>query len=204
MEKLFIFNMRILLLGFLLFLGNLTFAQKKFEYKEHHLPVKYVLKKSSDTVHTRILAQWAFKKNYFYPTTIINKLSFVDSIGKKTNIKDAEIDFIEITDFDGSKKKFVNSERFPVLKSKKDLLLVLFEGVKTGYYVDFFIANIYGNVNAVEYIINGNNAISSNLFSGRDKKLKELFAKHPDLIAKIDELKTREDMIHLLEEYDKK
>jgi len=91
------------------------------------------------------------------------------------------------------------------LKSDKDLLLVLHEGTKTGYYVDFFVASIYGNVGATEYIIDENGtAISSNLLSGREKKLKELFAKYPDLLSKVDFVKTREDMINLLEEYDKK
>jgi len=204
MVRLFIFNMR-LLLGFLLLVSSLSFAQKKIQYKDYHLPVKYVLKKSSDTVNTRIVAQWAFKKNYFYPSTVISRLYFLDSYGKKSIVKESQLNYIEITDFDGSIKKFTNSERFPSLKSDKDLLLVLHEGTKTGYYVDFFVASIYGNVGATEYIIDENGtAISSNLLSGREKKLKELFAKYPDLLSKVDFVKTREDMINLLEEYDKK
>ncbi|WP_312819422.1 hypothetical protein [Kaistella carnis] len=194
------FSSLILLLSFASYFG-----QKKFEYKDYHLPVKYIVKNSNDTISTRVIAQWSFKKNHFYPTTYLNKITIIDEFGKKTKIAEELIDYMEITDFDGQVKKYRSSENFSDLKDKKNLLEILYEGNKIGYYLDFYTVNIYGNVGSTEYVLGKNGTtINSLWFSGKTKKMKELFKEYPELYEKFERVKTKEDFISVLKEYDAK
>ena len=92
----------------LLFLQfGLFFSQ--YKPKDYHLESKIVLKNSNDTIKARILALWAFKKDHFAPQTFMRKLTVFDAEGIKSKINESDVKYLEIKDFDGKIRKFINS-----------------------------------------------------------------------------------------------
>ena len=174
----------------------------QYKPKDYHLESKIVLKNSIDTIKTRTLALWAFKKDHFAPQTLMKKITIFDSEGKKSKVIENDIKYIEIMDFDGKIRRFINS--IEILNKEIGLLEILYSG-KMSYYVGFQTVNIYGNVNSTEYLIEKNKPIiDTGLFSGSNKKLKERFAIYPDLIELVDKVKTKEDLIKILDLYNSK
>ncbi|OPC17519.1 hypothetical protein BAX95_14560 [Elizabethkingia meningoseptica] len=185
-----------------IFIFILSFGQNKFEYKDRHLPAKYVLKNNKDTIVTRIAAVWAFSKKHFDPSTYLGKATFVDENGNKTKVKEKDIQYLEIVDFDGDVKKYTSAEKFPQLEKLKDnLLKILYEG-RMGLYRHFYIYNIYGNYSTTSYFIEKDKQpIDSGLFTATQKKLKERFANYPELLVDLEKSKTDEEVIALLKKY---
>ena len=185
----------------LLFLQfGLFFSQ--YKPKDYHLESKIVLKNSNDTIKARILALWAFKKDHFAPQTFMRKLTIFNSEGIKSKINESDVKYLEIKDFDGKIRKFINS--FEILNKEIGLLEILYSG-KMSYYCGFQTVNLYGNVNSTEYLIEKNKSlIDTNLFSGSNKKLKERLSNYPDLIELLDKVSDKKDLIKILELYNSK
>ncbi|WP_327984918.1 hypothetical protein [Bergeyella porcorum] len=191
--------MKQLLLLILISVSAYSFAQSKFEYNPNrHFEAKYVLKKSTDTIHTRIINIGSFKASVYSIHTWVKRMWFIDEKGKKKMTKEDELDYLEIKDNEGDVHKMYSSLKF----FDKDLGLVLlqYDGNKTKLISDFFPVSIYGNLGRSDYIIeNGTEPILVGKI-GWKKKLKEKFANYPDLQEEINSV----DIVKVLEKYDKK
>ncbi|WP_285268908.1 hypothetical protein [Kaistella rhinocerotis] len=175
-------------------------AQKTHQFKDHQFPARYVLKKSTDTVQSHIQNMGAFKLSTYSPATVIKKLYMIDDFGKKFNLKENDVAYIEFTDTEDLKHVFVAAP------DHLDLGLVksLHKG-RMSYFIDYYFTNLYGNYSSTEYLVEDNKElIKSGLFNASGKKLKERFADYPDLLTLVDTMKTREDLVNILKLYDQK
>lgn len=194
--------MRILTAFILTFISIISFAQKKFEYKDRHFPAKYVLRNSKDTINTRIMNVGITNNNKYSVYTWVNKMVFVDENGNRKIMKEDELDYLEIHDLDGKVHQLYSSRKY--MNKDVGLVEVLYHG-KMSCLRDTYYINIYGNLGSTDYYVEKNSKpIQSGLFIGLKKQFAERFANYPDLMELLDKWKSSEDLINILEEYNKK
>ncbi len=178
----------------------LIFAQQKFEFKDNHFPARYVLKNSNDTISSRIMNVGVIKMTKFSVHTIVKKMRFYEPNGEKKTVKEEDLQYLEITDLEGNVHKYYSSLNY--LPKESGLVEVLFDGNKIDYVRDFYISNIYGNINSIDYFIDRKrDEIKKNNWGIR-KTLNDTFAEYPDLQARLKDEKSHYEVIALLQEYD--
>jgi len=186
---------------------NFLFSQKEAMFKETFFPVKYVLKKSKDTVKTKVLNVGLYDNSEFSPGTYIRQMTVLDPSDKKIRINESDIKFLEIRDLKKVRRRFVSSQS--VLSKDTGLLQIMYNGSKVAWYrKSFYKGPIYTyQTNNIEYlIIKKNNDITEMSFKAPGLKplLKEKLAVSPDLSLKIDEMADDDDLVQILRLYDKK
>jgi|GEM_PF-1565742 len=206
-----------LLIFFSLFSLTYCFGQKKFEYKSYHFPAKYLLKNSTDTIFTRINNADKNKFPLFSYSTIWKYLVFRDDDGKKRVIKENDIQYLEITDNQNIKRKFVSSSS---LLDRASGLVELFYCGRICFFSDYKVNtdlsyNSFGRdiIVVKDYIIDNQNnktygpfVHQLGAFSAMNltKDIKNNFENFPDLLLMVDNIQSKDDFISLLEAYDRK
>lgn len=178
----------------------LIFSQKPFKYKDRYLPVTYVLKGKKDSIKTRIMNTGSVADNskFSYYTLVFKKMKMMDSLGNATIIPRDEIGFMEITDQNGKKWKFWNSNRF-MKKDYKGMVEVLFSGKKTKLCHNFG-SDSYTGVLTTDYFI----AYNGEEYNVNARNLKKIFDENNEAINDdIEKIKNVVDVKSFLEKYDK-
>lgn len=189
---------------FFLFITNciLATAQEKFEYRDNHFPARYVLKNSNDTISSRIMNVGVINMKKYSVHTIVKKMRFYEPNGEKKNVKEEDLQYLEITDLEGNVHKYYSSLNY--LPKESGLVEVLFDGNKIDYVRDFYISSIYGNISSMDYFIDRKkNEVKKNNWGIR-KTLNHVFAEYPDLQERLKDEKSKDEVIALLQEYDKR
>lgn len=134
----------------------------------------------------------------------VNELSFYDWLyyekdGEKASYPEAQIDHLEFTDFDGTKRVFVSS-RYTEIKNARGLWEILYSG-KITWYREYYPIVVNGGQQLATrdfYVKNG----VAPVFAGRPKKrLQELTADQPSLLPKIKSIKKDADILEILKIY---
>lgn len=134
--------------------------------------------------------------------TIVKKMRFYEPNGEKKNVKEEDLQYLEITDLEGNVHKYYSSLNY--LPKESGLVEVLFDGNKIDYVRDFYISSIYGNISSMDYFIDPKkNEVKKNNWGIR-KTLNHVFAEYPDLQERLKDEKSKDEVIALLQEYDKR
>ncbi|MET3536155.1 hypothetical protein [Chryseobacterium limigenitum] len=194
----------IFLISFLCF--NLFFSQKQFKYKDTHFPIKYILKNSTDTIRTRVQNMGLYTNKKFSSATYINNMYVIDSLGNKTKVPEQDIAYMEITDLQNVKRKIISSST--VFSKDFGLLETIYEGNKTAYYrsANYSVSIYSPMIIYSDYLIFKTDKSIVELGSaGRFKiKMKQKFSAYPDILLLIDSWKYDNDLIKILDRYERK
>ena len=183
------------------------FSQNQFHYKDNHFPIKYVLKNSKDTISTRVQNIGIFSNKKFSPATYLINLNVIDSLGNKTKMSETDIDYMEITDLQNVKRKFTSSNKLHLTKDF-GVIEIMYKG-KISWYRDYFYEGfVTHKMNKSDFFIDekdGKLTGESGFFTpGIKNNLKEKLKAYPDLVALIDKSRKDEDLLKVLDLYDKK
>lgn len=191
----------------------LGFSQKKKVYKDYHFHVKYLLKNSKDTIKGRIV-NFDLVPNVFSYYTIVDKFVVFNEKDEKKILKENDVQYLEVTDLIGERKKFVSSK---IVSTKELGLIEIFTTGKIEHYSDYKINRIF-NVPGIEIIVNDyvvdhsinkvygpfKHPLGSYSLVNLTKDIKEKFQDDPDLMLMLENLKNKEDYINLLNAYNNK
>ncbi len=181
---------------------SFSFSQNKDD--KRYFPVEYILKTSSDTIKTKIRNVGKFSNTKYYVATVLLKMKMRDSSGSETWVEPKDVEYIKITDENNTTHEYYASAGKMVFDN--GFVEILYEGKNMNWYRFF----PHGGLKFVgtDFLIDGRNRkiINESGFFNPSLKnsLKVRFAAYPDLLAMIDSWKTDDDLLKILELYDKK
>jgi len=179
-----------------------VFSQQKDD--KRYFPVEYILKTSNDTIKTRVRNVGKFSNTKYYFATILFKMKMRDVNGVETWIEPKDVEYIKITDENNINHEYYDSAGKIIINN--GLIEILYEGEKMNWYR--FYAYGTGRITNTDFLIDGKNKkiINESGFFNPSLKnsLKVRFAAYPELLALIDSWRTDEDLLKILQLYDKK
>ncbi|MCF2218501.1 hypothetical protein H9Q08_04205 [Chryseobacterium sp. PS-8] len=181
---------------------SFSFSQNKDD--KRYFPVEYILKTSSDTIKTKIRNVGKFSNTKYYVATVLFKMKMRDSSGSETWVEPKDVEYIKITDENNTIHEYYASAGKMVFDN--GFVEILYEGKNMNWYRFFS----HGGLKFVgtDFLIDGRNRkiINESGFFNPSLKnsLKVRFAAYPDLLAMIDSWKTDDDLLKILQLYDKK
>jgi hypothetical protein len=191
--------------------------------KEKDFPVRYSLKVSKDTVSAHLKNNLGFKSRVYSPYLWIDRMTLISDAGSQITVRESDLDYLEITDHEGTVRKLV----MPAVLSKLNLNLVEvnYEG-KMSLYTDYYVDNRTRKLIVDQYLAEeGEKAIkvgfygrgydsapgfkkygelNIGFFNSFRKDLKKRLTGYPDLLDRVVEMKTYDDLMFILSEYNKK
>jgi len=181
---------------------TVLFSQQKDD--KRYFPVEYVLKASNDTIKARVRNVGKFSNTKYHFATILFKMKMRDANGTEIWVEPKDIEYIKITDENNIHHEYYDSAGKIVIHN--GLIEILHEGENMNWYR--FYAYGTGRITKTDFLIDGKNKkiINESGFFNPSLKnsLKVRFAAYPDLLALIDSWKTDEDLLKILQLYDKK
>lgn len=181
---------------------GLLFSQQKDD--KRYFPAEYTLKTSGDTIRTRIRNVGKFSNTKYYIATIMFKMKMRDDNGVETWVEPKDVEYIKITDENNISHEYYAS--VGRMEIKGGLIEILYEGKNMNWYR--FYPYGTGIITKADFLVDDKNAKiinESGFFNpGLKNSLKTRFAAYPDLMALVNSWKTDDDLLKILQLYDKK
>lgn len=203
---------------YLTILGGSVSAQSHRDFA-----ARYSLKSSQDTVSAYLKNNLGFGSKVYSPHLWADGVTFIDAAGNKMNFTEDQLDYMELTDHTGRLRKFVPPTALAM--PKLNLLEVNYEG-KLGMYTDYYmdksrrefvvqqflaeegqkpiLVASHGRLNDPVPGTKKPSQLNVGFYNSFRKKLKERFAEYPDLQKRINEMKSYEDLIGIIADYNQR
>ncbi|CAA7387396.1 hypothetical protein [Chryseobacterium fistulae] len=192
---------------FLFFCFSFLFSQEKSnKYTENYFPIKYILKKSKDTVKTKVQNVGIDSNKGFSPITYIHNMYVLNSSGDKIKIAEDSIQYMQITDLKNVKRRFISSAS--ILSKDIGLLEIMYKGKISWYRNNYYKGPIYtAKISKRDFLLDHKSKTITEIgfmSPGVRDQLKEIFSMYPDLTSMVDSMVVDTDLLKILRLYDRK